>query len=562
MRHQPRHLMRPQPGPGGYVPPPGGDSGRPPFSVVFAITGTTTYEDADAAYTGHEVWVYGDGTVLEVENGHVLTASQPGVPLDGATFDVDADPPPLALARLGPGAGGRVWELAAIGASAAGAATACRAMLVGLAADSCLTGTIPAGVGKCANVEATTVTFGFDGEAGETAGGWVSTEFETRAGDTTATVFVDDLGEVRVTLTDGSNTRYMTFEGCSGGAMKFVTFDCLWCGPDDWDGPCGVNRLTLYVACGCDPVVYCDAECDPLPAAIVLRLTITGDGSLGDLMTPEPTGVIPLLSGLYPLTYYADGGPYGSDPGWYGRFRVDLGGNLGTFYLIVAPIGEDCELQINGLFTPDDPPGTPPFEVSIYISGVSFDPDAPLITTNTEWRCNPDFAGASTVACFETSSNDYAWTASVTWGPDEAAAYDPCGDEIEYECVDGDCVEQVGGSYVNDPTCGGGCPEPESACCDEEGESLADHPDLELVVPDGPYAGTYTLEWDTDHWGAFFEPYSWELTCAAGVWTLTLHEGEDLKGTDTDEPEECEPLALTFPGVNFSSAGDLTVSVA
>lgn len=93
---------------GNYAPPPGGDSGRGPFSVGFFITGTTSFASAAAAYLGYEVWVYADGRTTKVENGHVLTATNPGVPLDPTQTYLPGD---IVVGRLGPGAGGRVWEL-------------------------------------------------------------------------------------------------------------------------------------------------------------------------------------------------------------------------------------------------------------------------------------------------------------------------------------------------------------------------------------------------------------------------------------------------------------------
>lgn len=62
-------------------------------------------------YTGYEVWVdYGDTTV-EAVGRRLLTTVQPGVFLGGDPGYTTDDLPVLALARLGPGAGGLVWEL-------------------------------------------------------------------------------------------------------------------------------------------------------------------------------------------------------------------------------------------------------------------------------------------------------------------------------------------------------------------------------------------------------------------------------------------------------------------
>ncbi|HEX4607410.1 MAG TPA: hypothetical protein VH092_04315 [Urbifossiella sp.] len=61
-------------------------------------------------YTGYEVWIDPAGATVEVVGRRVLTADQPGIFLDGPVPS-DADLPVVALARLGPGSGGRTWDL-------------------------------------------------------------------------------------------------------------------------------------------------------------------------------------------------------------------------------------------------------------------------------------------------------------------------------------------------------------------------------------------------------------------------------------------------------------------
>lgn len=58
-------------------------------------------------YVGYEVWIDPDGATVELVGGRLLTAAQPGVFYDRDTTVL----PALAMARLGPGSGGRYWEL-------------------------------------------------------------------------------------------------------------------------------------------------------------------------------------------------------------------------------------------------------------------------------------------------------------------------------------------------------------------------------------------------------------------------------------------------------------------
>lgn len=102
-------------------------------------------------------------------------------------------------------------------------------------------------------------------------------------------------------------------------------------------------------------------------------------------------------------------------------------------------------------------------------------------------------------------------------------------------------------------------------CCDGVGEPLDGHPDIEMVVDGGPFAGTHTLVWTVSKWVGTFgvsPVYRWELSCAAGVWTLTLFEDDVQIRTDTYELLDCDPFALTFDAAEFSADSPVTASVA
>ena len=68
--------------------------------------------DGHLQYTGYEVWIEPSGSTVEVVGARVLTAAQPGVYLGPEPSPLL---PVLALARLGPGSGGRFWELTPLG---------------------------------------------------------------------------------------------------------------------------------------------------------------------------------------------------------------------------------------------------------------------------------------------------------------------------------------------------------------------------------------------------------------------------------------------------------------
>lgn len=106
-------------------------------------------------------------------------------------------------------------------------------------------------------------------------------------------------------------------------------------------------------------------------------------------------------------------------------------------------------------------------------------------------------------------------------------------------------------------------------CCDTPGNTLADHPDLELVVSGGTYAGTYTLAWDGTNYIVTFlvggeTLHLWRLNCSGGTWTLSLYEGEGttLLASETSTNGVCDPFSLSFSQTNFGADSPLTVAVA
>lgn len=96
-------------------------------------------------------------------------------------------------------------------------------------------------------------------------------------------------------------------------------------------------------------------------------------------------------------------------------------------------------------------------------------------------------------------------------------------------------------------------------CCDGADGPLNGHPDLEMVVPDGPNAGTYTLTWNAgSSQYQYVGAVTFKVTCTAGAWTLQTDGG----GTTGTLTASCDPFGLTFPGAAAGGTGDITVSLA
>jgi len=391
------------------------------------------------------------------------------------------------------------------------ASSTCRSMLVGRAGDSAFTGEIQAGTGKCANVAASTIYFAYDATVGTGSyGGWASTAFTTRAGDTTVSIFLDDRGNPAATITDGTNTRYMTFEGCSGGRMKFTTFDCLWC-DDVWDGPCGDNRITLLVSCG---VVVCD-QAESLPTELRFYLMASfgrlaflrfGDAAAG----PEGYETVVAGRGAFWGAKLDASDPFGGGGGWYSNTYVVL--------IDWIDVGDDgcmtLEYYRSGAGASDPP-------VLVWSAGVTLTPD-----TSFPFTFHHSGSDGVTELTVEASAGD---------------GIDLCADDVP-----GSVSGSGGGEVIGD--------------CDGVGEELEDHPPLEIVIPDGPSAGTYTLLYNGLQWenSTFSPPIS--LFATSGMWRLAVAGTEIDIGWAT--AGSCSPFGLVFAGTTFGGTGDITVSVA
>lgn len=233
--------------PAGLSGPPADDRRDQWFPV--ALTGG----DGTAGYTGYEVWLDPDHAAVEVVGGRVLTTTQPGFPLDGTTFDTAADPPPLALARIGPGAGGRLWELAAFGASVTASGTGCTPP--GIDSAECLEFVVSAGAGRCANIDAVAAI-----TATLTGGWWTADDtFTTAAGAGTVKYRINSTGYPEMKVTVGVTDYYGTPAGCdASGRPRFAFGGSALC-----DAPAETETCDnlFYVAVGCVPCGITTDEC-------------------------------------------------------------------------------------------------------------------------------------------------------------------------------------------------------------------------------------------------------------------------------------------------------------
>jgi hypothetical protein len=414
-------------------------------------------------------------------------------------------------------ANGERWGLVLLSSGNAGGndPNACRSMLVGKGPDSALTGEIPAGVGKCANVGPETVYLAYDADVTPPNigywGGWVSTPFTTRAGETTATVFLNEEGEPAAVLTADAGsgtivTRPMTYVGCDGrGRMRFKTFDCLWCG-DVWAGPCGDNEFELLVSCGvavCDPPVS-------LPARVGFWIDTTditaGSASfpvtLEFLFRPTPP---PGVTG-WP-DYAADGRAFwGADLNPY-ESPDDV-----VWAVLVEKAGPSGQCMTLEVWAKDG--------------------------TKNEWGgVEPGLGLPAPVALQIPSPGDEAWITAA-----------PVSD-VDL-CSDADADDGGVGSEL---------------CCSAEGQPLhraegANLPAASLSVPDGVGIGDYAANVGPTSWT--FDVVTAEGTvnvavaCAAGVWKAYLGATVVVASSAS-----CDPFGVVFPGAAFGATGDVTLEL-
>lgn len=114
--------------------------------------------------------------------------------------------------------------------------------------------------------------------------------------------------------------------------------------------------------------------------------------------------------------------------------------------------------------------------------------------------------------------------------------------------------------------CGSGSGSGDDDCCTGAGEALETHPDLNLDIPDGPDAGTYTLTWDAG-FGRYEGVVGGDnvyltcnvVLCGASGFVLTREGTGDVCASEL----ACSPFGAVFlASALFGSTGDVTVTVA
>lgn len=567
----PRHLTRPPAPRGNYAPPPGGDSGRDPFSVVFAITGETTYK-GEQAWTGHEVWKFGDGTTTEVVNGHVLTTSQPGLTLDDTEFDVDADPPQLALGRLGPGAGGRVWELVAYG-SIAGAAGNCGFHVRKVDCVSFATGASSVAV--------------WDTDAV----GWrLPSPITTGDGPAVATLVQDDFNRYAVKLESENATWYLNPTGrCdrTGAAVFRGDYLPLSLQEDSGSGevvPCDDETITLTLKC-----VACSMSCGdygPFPASMCV---VTPDTAANPDATPNPTMNCSFYYGIAfdPVTvvFGAAGAAWGTagtdypatvsaatlsnilgttafpehdvPVRWFGKGTLTH--SSGTYsYGVEIWFDDDCGPNITYYLPVVEFPGTPGV---MYVKLVSFTlpfgtptgfvelppvgsfPIAVPAGSVLPYQVGTDNSGLDQSSCPHGIIYPVDYPTVARWAYGGAGTFD-LGPATVYS---GGCSDTGGGGTAG--------------CCAGEGEPL-EGPGLvtlQLTITDGPNAGVYTIGGSHDIGWTFVLPGgNVPVRCnVTGTWEASVNPIPTMSTSVS-----CDPFGVVFPGADFGSADDVTLVVA
>lgn len=445
--------------------------------------------------------------------------------------------------------GAVVWQypesggvLVKVVGSAAVASGACRSMLVGIGPDTCLTGSV-SGVGKCAMIAAASVGMVYYPATDTLPARWVSDPFTTAGGETTATVYTDTAGDPRATLTVAGETGPLTYLGCDGqGRLRFAGFDCLWCSGTWAAGPCGENKLYLAVACGCDPVSLC--SCDvPRVFALAYRLepSVGASADFVDLATA--------VTATYVLRYFPTGTyiEYGthyyvvtSAAGeWFGAFQIGEGTAYAGWLLFRFILDSGtCIWSIAADFFADDGGTSNPLSYETYLCTAGVD----------EWDCSPFSGSTGCDVNHSGGSPSNLADAFFDWGPD-----------VEYD----DCAQDSGSGTGS----GGGGPDPDPpavGCCTGAGEALEAFPDLDLTIPDGPYAGTVTFTYSGSGGGvpSWDGPGGARVECSYGG-TLVLQASTAAgSGVAWATAVACDPFGAVFPGTVYGATGDLTLELA
>lgn len=261
------------------MPPIGGNT---PFSTdyrgLLVAKVTAMHEPASGPLTGRRVYEWTEHVISAAGGDEEPAQARRGVYTSATVFDnvmLDANDAELTIdayvwARMkGVVGGATVYETVTPSATVEQTdPTACRDTLAGLLETDRLTFTVSAGAGRCANIDAATLTgWRPDPDVEE----WVSVgTFPTAIGDTTLTfAFADDDGDPVVTLSalDGEDaegsggavvTKALTVVGCAAGCLDYAIRPLTWCDSDPVTG------------------------CDELPDGAPRRYRVTAAGGTGD----------------------------------------------------------------------------------------------------------------------------------------------------------------------------------------------------------------------------------------------------------------------------------------
>lgn len=370
-------------------------------------------------------------------------------------------------------------------------ATNCVAGLVGLVESDCITFVVASGFGACGNITGGTV-YGSSTDGVQ----WISISTVDFPPGPGTLIYSWPPGQLvpDLSIVIGGSYSGTTYEGKAGGctSLGYVWFfNHPDLCTDPADSPCGQNYFAVYVECAGCPDEPCPGSEDA-PDSVCLTI-ISEDGAC------------PCIEGTYQLV---------------GEFAGSvLVGYFGQF--IQEPCGDD--------------PMTVPLEI--------FQWQLTCVGDGT-WDLSLLLWGSGGPPALIGSESQY-WDGT---SPLNFVFSGFTGSSLGDDCPAG--YELL--AIVSEAT--GSCPEI-LTCLDGTGEPLEGHPDIEVVIPDGVNAGTYTFVWDSGL-GYYVDAPSYSLICTAGSWLLRLGYDE-VAETVIDSP-----FGLVFDGTIYGSTGDVTAEVA
>ena len=501
----------------------GGRSGQLGQDADWFPVRVTERGGANLYTAGYEVWIDPARDTVEAVGRRVLTEAQPGAFLGG---DPQPALPCLALARLGPGGGGRTWDLMPYPGAAGGPAPLSSSTVIScpepLSDDCCLLYYV---------CETRLDCFGVPTH-------WSEINFAALCDGQIEGV----VASFPVQCADNVSHCGNTAGGCKPRCDFPATADVLT-DPDAEPECCEPTPGSVMEGSAHA------GECGFFPPCVVIAGTNGTDSFAGASFEVEANVNV---NAEWPFSYTAPGGDFYISgrlvlclntpfPGWYFAGTVHVydpaAGGSGS-----GPETCGCDTTYGGCPTEADDGGQ---EI------VDFHLGDKTETLRLTTACGT--IDLEIEPCAELSGS----------GRPPA---------VEYACVASArgvfCEETVGGPYLNDPTCGGRCaeaepdpPEPDG-CCNGVGELLEGNPDLTLEIPG------VTPETRLITFGGGLQPVSWYTTDNTGIgfethvfcdengdWFMWYNTTITPATSASCDPFGLVPFGLVFPASAMPSIG-------